>query len=184
MVDVAPNAGDTVLPVPRIHMQRPGPGADHPASQADVVGVLAFFGPECIYGIRSITLARAPGVVANRLPFGRLIVPGRIVLFAQPASPLVVAGRLPHEAEARLIRAGARIERVANGAQTVVAWPAQSLRDFMLFDVLMHEIGHHLIQHHKGKRTARVARTKDHEAFADAFARRCRDRYAQAGIAD
>jgi hypothetical protein len=40
--------------------------------------------------------------------------------------------------------------------------------------VLMHEVGHHLIQQYKGKRRARVARTRDHEAFADGFARRCR----------
>jgi Zn-dependent peptidase ImmA (M78 family) len=49
----------------------------------------------------------------------------------------------------------------------------------MLFDVLMHEVGHHLIQHHKGKRQARVARTRDHEAFADAFARRWREVWLQ-----
>jgi hypothetical protein len=183
-VDVDPNVRDIVSPVPRIHIQRPGPGMIHPASRADIVRVLAFFGPECSYGIRSITLARAPTIITNRLSFGRLIVPGRIVLFAQSASPWIVAGRLADEAEERLIRAGALAERVANGAQTVVSWPAESLRDFMLYDVLMHEIGHHLIQHHTGKRTVRVARTKDHEAFADAFARRCRDRAARAGIAD
>jgi hypothetical protein len=182
--NAAPDAGDIIPLIPRIHVQRPGPGADHPASRADILRVLAFFGPECIYGIRSITLARTPGIVANRVQFGRLIVPGRIVLFAQPASPWVVAGRLPHEAEAHFIHAGAHIGQVANGTQTVVTWPAQSLRDFMLFDVLMHEIGHHRIQHYKGKRTVRVVRTKDHEAFADAFARQCRDRYVRAGITD
>jgi hypothetical protein len=44
----------------------------------------------------------------------------------------------------------------------------------MLFDVLLHEIGHHLIQQYRGKRTARVARTRDHEACADRFALQCR----------
>ena len=50
-----------------------------------------------------------------------------------------------------------------------------------LFDVLMHEIGHHLIQHYKGKRTVRRARTADHEAFADRFAQRCRLAYRRDG---
>jgi hypothetical protein len=44
----------------------------------------------------------------------------------------------------------------------------------MLVDGLMHEIGHHLIQHHKGKRLARVMRTADHERRAKQFAEACR----------
>jgi hypothetical protein len=40
----------------------------------------------------------------------------------------------------------------------------------MLFDVLLHEIGHHVLQHGKGKRLVRIARTRDHEAFATRFA--------------
>jgi hypothetical protein len=50
----------------------------------------------------------------------------------------------------------------------------------MLFDGLMHEIGHHLIQQHTGKRTARVMRTGDHERRADAFADACRKTWAHA----
>ena len=66
------------------------------------------------------------------------------------------------------------LEIPEGGAHALVSWPGKTLRDFMLFDVLMHEIGHHLIQQYKGKRRARVARTRDHEAFAAHFARRCR----------
>jgi hypothetical protein len=40
----------------------------------------------------------------------------------------------------------------------------------MLEEVLLHEIGHHVLQHHTGKRPVRIARTRDHEAFAAAFA--------------
>ena len=40
----------------------------------------------------------------------------------------------------------------------------------MLRDVLLHEIGHHVLQHGKGKRGVRIARTRDHEAFATRFA--------------
>lgn len=61
----------------------------------------------------------------------------------------------------------------------MITWPGDSLREFMLFDVLMHEVGHHWLQQYKGKRPARVVRTREHEAFADEFARRCRLIYAQ-----
>ena len=115
--------------------------------------------------------------------FGTLIVPGQIVLAAQFIPPWTIAGRLPADAEARLRCAGAIIEPLAGGTQTIVGWPGVTLRDFMLFDVLMHEIGHHIIQHHTGKRRVRIARTKDHEAFADAFARQCRARWIAAGVA-
>jgi hypothetical protein len=77
------------------------------------------------------------------------------------------------------------VESCDDGGATIVSWPSTTLRAFMLFDVLMHEIGHHLIQHYKGKRPARVARTRDHEAFADAFAQRCRSLHAHAlGLAE
>jgi Zn-dependent peptidase ImmA (M78 family) len=40
--------------------------------------------------------------------------------------------------------------------------------------VLLHEIGHHILQQHKGKRRPRIARTRDHEAFAARFAEKHR----------
>ncbi len=73
---------------------------------------------------------------------------------------------------------------IAGGAQTIVAWPGETLREFMRFDVLLHEIGHHIIQHEKGKRAARVLRTKDHEAWADAFARHCSAEWRADEVAD
>jgi hypothetical protein len=59
-------------------------------------------------------------------------------------------------------------------AATLVDWPADTLRRFILEEVLLHELGHHALQHHKAKRRARIARTKDHEAFAARFAVRQR----------
>ena len=104
-------------------------------------------------------------------------MPGRIILYAQPPSPWVLPGGLPAREEERLRRAGAAVERIGGGCQTVVAWPGATLRDFMLFDVLMHEVGHHMVQQYTGKRLARVGRTRDHEAVADRFALQCRRRY-------
>jgi len=161
---------------PRIRVQRPTPGLHHPVARGDIVRVLTFFGAECVYGVRSITLVN-PSQTVWTLSFGRLIVPGRIVLYAQHLSPWMVPGWLSDDITSRFLHAGATIDVLGGGTQTAIAWPGETLHEFLLFDVLMHEIGHHLIQQYKGKRRDRVMRTKDHEAFAAHFARQCRARY-------
>ena len=177
MVDGRTSAELSSAPLPRLRARRLRPGHVHPAGVADIARVLRFFGEHCTYGVRSVELAQgASRVPASGLRLGRLVVPGRIILYDQPPSPWTLRGALHPAVRDRLCRSGAIVTPVG-GAHTIVAWPAETLRDFMLFDVLMHEVGHHLIQQYKGKRPARVARTRDHEAFADLFARQCRDRY-------
>ena len=104
-------------------------------------------------------------------------MPGRMLLYAQPTAPWVLMGRLSGRDLERLRRAGALIETLDSAGQTIVTWPGTTLRDFMLFDVLMHEVAHHMIQQYTGKYSARVRRTRDHEAFADYVAVQCRRRY-------
>jgi hypothetical protein len=48
---------------------------------------------------------------------------------------------------------------------------AAALRDFMRFDVLLHELGHHVLQH-RARKVGSVRRRSDHERFAELFARR------------
>jgi hypothetical protein len=48
---------------------------------------------------------------------------------------------------------------------------AVELRDVMRFDVLLHELGHHLLQH-RARKIGGVRRTSDHERFAETFAAR------------
>jgi hypothetical protein len=48
----------------------------------------------------------------------------------------------------------------------------------MLFDGLMHEIGHHVIQHAAHKQHAPATPTADHECRADAYAARARHAWA------
>lgn len=165
--------------LPSITEKRPRPGHHHPATRTDVAETLRFFGEECAYGVRAIELRQGTSGVPG-LELGRLMVPGRIVLYDQPVSSWRLPGRISEQERHRLLDAGAEIEDLDVGL--IIHWPEDSdgggtLKDFMLFDVLMHEIGHHLLQHHKGKRLVRVARTRDHEAFADAFARQCREIY-------
>jgi hypothetical protein len=176
--DATPQADDEPAPLPRLRVSRPRDGFHHPASRADVTRLLRFFGETCTYGLQSVELVRGEDCPDGRtVCFGRLMVPGRIVLFDQPRSPWVLTGRLPERESERLRQGGALIEEGV--LQTVVTWPGSTLREFILFDVLMHEVGHHLVQQYKGKRPARVLRTREHEALADRFARRCRSLYAE-----
>lgn len=48
---------------------------------------------------------------------------------------------------------------------------AAALRDFIRFDVLLHELGHHVLQH-RARKVGSVRRTSEHERFAEMFARR------------
>ncbi|MBI4602060.1 MAG: hypothetical protein HY721_08870 [Planctomycetes bacterium] len=168
--------------IPRIVVRRPRAGRVHPAGKSDIVALLSSLGPEGTYGVKSIELVEgddaAPGGLVR---LGRLSVPGRILLYDQRAPPWSFVGRLAEPVVARLAAAGAAVEESTDGLETVVRWPGKTLRDFMLFEGLLHGIGHHLLQHHKGKRTARVARSRDHEAFARRFVRRCRAALAEAG---
>jgi hypothetical protein len=172
--------GSSPFPPPRVSVQRPGAGHYHPASKRDIIEMLRFFGEEYVYGVRQIVLARTPaGQLSGRLIFGRLFVPGTIILYEQPPTPWVLPVSLAEKELKRLARAGASIEQVSRGLQTVVHWPDDALRDFMLFDVLMHEVAHHTLQQYTGKRPVRIARTPDHEAYADRFAVQCRLQYGQ-----
>lgn len=149
----------------------PRRGFVHPAGPGDVARVLAFFGPAACYGLRGVELRQRPAGAG--LAVAALRVPGLVVLFEQPAPPWVLPGRLTDD---RLERAGAVV--AAGPAGTLVEWPGDTLRDFVLFDGLMHEIGHHTIQHAARKRHTRAMRTADHERRADAYAARARQEWS------
>jgi hypothetical protein len=171
-------------PLPRIVLKRPREGFFHPALRRNIEHLLRFFGEQHTYGLRRIVLGRGDDASRTfagpgRLAVGTLLVPGTIILYEQPRPPWVLSGRLRPEDHARLARAGAVLEMLGQGHHTVVHWPGTTLRDFVLFDGLMHEIAHHTIQQFKGKRAVRVLRTADHEAIADRFAHKCRLRYTQ-----
>lgn len=181
-VGIIPEVGDfdthRAVPLPRISIKRPSQGYYHPVNRLDIEQVLHFFGPSCYYGLRSIELRSRPSTgLEDKLLMGSLLVPGRIIIYEQPASPWYVPRTLPSAQRTKLCSAGARIEAMNDGIGTMIWWPEETLRDFILFDVLMHEVGHHLIQQYKGKRRVRVVRTRDHEAFADHFANDCRRSY-------
>ena len=172
-----PAAGGAAAPaaLPRVVEAPPRPGFHHPAGRGEVSRFLARLGPEALYGLRSVELCRGPAWLPDAIPcFGRLRVPGRVALHDLPLPPWRWLGPIAARDALALQRAGAIVATDREAGTTVVEWPGTSLATFVLFDVLLHEIGHHLLQHAKGKRLARVARTRDHEAFAARFADRCR----------
>jgi hypothetical protein len=152
--------------------RRPRRGFHHPADKRDILGLLNEVGPVALYGLRVVELARAASV--SEPVFGRYCVPGRIVIYEQPLSPWRLSGVLNATTARRLEKAGAILTLLPDADATLVDWPEGTLRRFMLEEVLLHEVGHHVLQHHKGKRSARIARMKDHEAFAARFAERQR----------
>jgi|SRR5579859_134861 len=160
---------------PRVIVQKPQAGFHHPASKQEVLEVLNAVGPIAIYGLNSIELTRAPaGRAGAVLAFGSYHVPGRIVLYEQPLPPWRFVGLIAPETSHQLARAGAVLTQLPDVSATLVDWPQDTLCRFMLEEVLLHEIGHHVLQQHTGKRPARIARTRDHEAFAARFAERQR----------
>jgi hypothetical protein len=150
-----------------IRVGRPRPGFRHPATAADLARVLEFFGPPARYGVRRIELRQRVAAAGPGIRVAGYVPPGVIVLFEQPDPPWCLPGRLSREARERLERAGARVRAMAS--HVLVEWTDRELRDFVLFDGLMHEIGHHVIDH--GNRRMRSA---DHERRADAYAAACR----------
>jgi hypothetical protein len=164
----------------RIRVGRCRPGYVHPLGRRQIVDALAFFGPLVSYGLRSVELRQSVDEADGPLVLARLMVPGCIVLFEQPQAPWEIRGELSPHARRRLELAGAMVD--VGPAVTRVEWPGDSLARLMLFDGLLHEIGHHLVQHHSGKRSVRVMRTADHERSAERFADACQRAWADRSL--
>ena len=124
-------------------------------------------------------LAKAigPGHLLYGIQFADRLQSGKFMEFAslQEMAVAMIPGLLAHHDMLRFKRAGAVVTVQPEIGVTIVDWPQDTLRWFILEDVVLHELGHHVLQHYKAKRSARVARTKDHEAFAARFAARQRE---------
>jgi hypothetical protein len=170
-----PDQIGSVEPV-RVRATRPRPGFIHPLGRRQVLEALDFFGPLATYGLRAVELRHTDDDEGGFPVLARLRVPGTVILYEQRDAPWTIAGRPSEESLSRLRDAGAVVDMQPSA--TVIDWPEETLAQFMLFDGLLHEVGHHLIQHHSGKRTARVMRTADHERAAERFAVACRATWA------
>ena len=155
---------------PVVRARSSQPGRYHPASASDVRDALREFGEDIFYGVELVELVPAPRS-GERLPLGRLVAPGRIALYDQPPSPWRLGCDLSSKERARLLAAGASLDEPG-----VVTWPTGTLKRFMTHYVLAHELGHHVLQHERRLRGERAARTREHEARAEAIAKRLRAR--------
>lgn len=154
----------------RIIIQPPRAGFHHPVGKRELLELLNAVGPVARYGLYSIELARTPvRASTSALVFARYCAPGRIILFEQPLPPWRTPGLLHGTILRRFERAGAILTLLPDIRATLIEWPKDTLARFMLEHVFMHELGHHVLQHYKGKRLVRIARTSDHEAFARRF---------------
>jgi hypothetical protein len=167
---------------PRIILRKPYPGFHHPAGKREITRFLDSIGPIALYGLRAVELARAPVMTGRAtLVFGRYEAPGRILLFEQSEPPWRLPGILNQADTKRFGAFGASVTIQPESQMTTVEWQTDSLRRFMLEEVLLHELGHHVLQHYKGKRPVRIARTRDHEAAAEQFASLQRSKLRAAG---
>lgn len=158
---------------PRIIVSRPSPGFFHPAPRMQVQEILEAIGPTAVYGLKSVELSRRSDADRAR-PWllARYVAPDRVMLFEQQLPPWRFVGRLASSDRELFESSGAEVSWSGDAQATVVDWPGDTLSNFMLFEGLLHEIGHHIMQHEARAGTRRIARTKDHEAFASAFATR------------
>lgn len=165
----------SVRPTTRLRIIRhaPGSGHTHPIGQAEVRRLLYQLPPRYRYKLQAIELRPAPSRRPHcALLLGRLLLPGRILLYAQPCSPWLLGGLLADDERALLMRAGALVSVDRRSCLTVVEWPGHSLRDFMLLDVLLHELAHHALQVRRARSIMPAARKGDHEAVAASLGRR------------
>jgi hypothetical protein len=154
------------LTVP-IKVQKPLRGTMHPLTPRELRAFLAFLGPALRYGLKTICLRQDCALRNEGIVFAEYVVPGEIHLYSIPESPWRLPFLLHAEDRMAFENYGAQIERNLEREQTTVHWSADGLMRFALHEVVAHELGHHLLQHHKGKRKLTVCRRTDHERRAE-----------------
>jgi len=161
-------------PVP-IRQDNPSRDFLHPASVEDVAELVAHLPPEDLSELTAINLRRVPWSSYERDDaFGFYDPHDReITLRAFPSDlRLYIGGREPSERERREFDPFCRDWRRGPHGW-YLQWDEASLRRFYLYDVLLHEIGHHVAD--RGKPVGKTRRSAN-EAFAHDYARRWRRR--------
>jgi hypothetical protein len=152
-----------------VRLVRPQSGYFHPVSPSEIRCFLASIGSLAIYGLRAITLhGECPWKDQNIL-LGEYRLPGEIILYAVPSAPWEL-DFLPANEDLKAfqrhcqeIQINMRLQRVA------LHWQPEELRRFYLFEVLAHELGHHLKQYRSGKPSQPCCRLSEHEIWAELF---------------
>lgn len=145
----------------------------HPATAEDIAEVLAQLPPADLAGLNGIVLRRVPWSSYERDDsFGWYDpVDAEVSLRAFPADMrLYAGGREPTERERREFDPFCREWRGGPGGH-YLQFDEPALKRFYLYDVLLHEIGHHVADR---DRPVGKTRRSANEAFAHDYARRWR----------
>ncbi len=155
-----------------IVVQRPLPGEHHPLPRQEIRAFAHQLGPQAIYGLKTIRLCRRSALHLDRLILGEYCVPNEVRLYSVPQSPWHLPFLLPEDAQQTMRRYGAQIANDPLRNRSTVTWADADLKQFYVCEVLAHEIGHHLLQHNRGKRPVTICRRRDHERWAENHSRR------------
>lgn len=152
--------------------RKPPKGLHFPVTPCDIRSFLRDLGPATLYGIRSIRFRAESAVVRSGIVFAEYVIPGEIHIYALPVTPWRLPFTLGPEDITAFAAYGARVKTDRERERTEVLWTAGDLRRYLLHEVLAHELGHHLLQYHKGKLPATICRRADHELRAELESRR------------
>lgn len=151
----------------RIRNSKPLPGMQPLLTVRDIMALLDPLGPTALYGLKAIRLRRENAIRLEGVVFAEYLPGGEIHLYAVPTLPWRLPFLLAPADQELFLRYGASIAEHPQRLMTTIHWNAATLKRFALYGVLAHELGHHLLQHHGGKRKVMFCRRSDHEQRAD-----------------
>ena len=155
--------------LPRIVVRKPKPGCAHPLSRQLLAAILAELPIEYVVGLRTIELRHHE---PHQLALGEYVpTESTIILYAQPLATWR-RGSLT-AADKRWVEAyGASVAR-SMGMWTITWARPVDAAMFFLFEVFLHELGHHFVRAYDTKHKLPATR-KGHELLADVHMRRLR----------
>jgi hypothetical protein len=152
-----------------VRLVRPQADFFHPVRPSEIRCFLTWLGPHSIYGLSAITLHSECPWRDGKILLGEYRLPGEIILYAVPKAPWKL-DFLPNDEDLKAFQRhcrGMQIDR--NLQQVALHWQPEELQRFYLFEVLAHELGHHLKQYRSGKPSLPCCRLSEHEAWAELF---------------
>lgn len=133
-------------------------GLSYPCSIKEIKDILLKLPPEHINGIKRIRLSGQKGINADASYQGRTIT-----IYAIPSEFKFVYNYKPSEKTIRgYSKYGAIWENIGN--YWFCYWKNEHYKNYILYHVLLHEIGHHMDEYHKSRGSL------SKEAFADNYA--------------
>jgi hypothetical protein len=133
-------------------------GMTYPCSVKEIKDIILKLPAHHVEGIKRIRLSAQRGINADAS-----YVDGIITIYAVPSEFKLIYPIKPTDREMQeYCRFGAKWENM--GEYWFCYWKPEQFRDYILYHVLLHEIGHHMDEHHKKRSSA------GKESFAENYA--------------